>query len=150
IGAPLVTVHGSRIDIAWHGVGQHSAIYFVSRDFTGADGWTKPHVVTSTGEPWWPMGGDDASGNLALAYAIDGSATPQTPVVSNLPDLCVFSTGISLTNTPPAPGASNPIHVTATNNGPSASPASTVKVYDGNPALGGTLIDTAALAALGI
>src|SRR5262249_25605731 len=96
IGAPLVTVHGSRIDIAWHGVGQHSAIYFVSRDFTGADGWTKPHVVTSTGEPWWPMGGDDASGNLALAYAIDGSATPQTTVVSNLPDLCVFSTGISL------------------------------------------------------
>jgi hypothetical protein len=150
IGAPLVSVHGSRIDIVWHGVGQHSALYAISRDFAGSDGWTTPRVVTSTGEPWWPMGGDDASGNLALAYAIDGSTTPQTALLSNLPDLSVSATGISLSTTPPAAGASNPIHVTVTNNGLAASPASTVKVYDGDPALGGTLIGSAVVSALGI
>ena len=125
IGAPVVTICGSRVDVVWHGIGAgRSSIFSVSRDFANDQGWTVLQELTpAAGENWWPMAAADGSGNLNLAYVAAPASSSGTSILSNaglsaniqtltvgqLPDLAVASADISLATTPAVPNQANSI-----------------------------------------
>lgn len=154
IGLPVVTSHGARVDVVWHCVdGDYSSLFSVSRDFANDAGWTLARELTGpTGENLWPMAAADPSGNVHLAYVPAGASAAnfQTLTVPNLPDLAVTASDISLATAPPVSGQANSVRVTVRNTGLVNSPANDVRLFEGDPSAGGSLIGTQPLPGLAI
>jgi hypothetical protein len=163
IGAPSIDVYDSRVTVVWHGVGEKSSLYLASCDFADANGWTTPQNLTpEAGEAWWPLAGSDQSGNLDVAYILDSASLASasgllasgqslilaTLSVDSLADFALTTGDLSLAASPPVVGEANTVQVHVANAGIAASGVSDVRLYNGDPALGGVLVDTQPLGAL--
>ncbi|MBL7132690.1 MAG: SBBP repeat-containing protein, partial [Phycisphaerae bacterium] len=165
IGFPVVVAQGSQVSVVWHGVGNTSNVYAVSRDFANDHGWTTPRLLTpEEGHQWWALAGNQTDGQLDVAYISDtchpsgalmngvqaNGGSFQYMTVQALADLSVEPDGVALEDSPPAAGVENIVHVTVTNVGVVPSEATDVRLYEGDPQSGGILFGTQGLTSLGV
>ena len=155
VGKPEVVVHGSIVRVVYNGYTDlngsgYNEMVLVSRDFGDAgSAWSAPEPLSREGENAW--GGSlaiDDGGVLHVRYVV--GADLENNSMAALPDLEVARGGLALAATPPVPGAANAVETQIVNRGLAASGATTVSLYDGDPAAGGTLLVQGSLPALAI
>ncbi|HUU85066.1 MAG TPA: SBBP repeat-containing protein [Phycisphaerae bacterium] len=150
VGKPEVAVAGSTVHIVYHGYEDENEIVGLSRDFADpASQWSEPELLTpGAGDAWWAFAEVDAADQVQIRYVLE-SALEDGAIVP-LADLEVSASSLALDVAPAEAGMPNVVLVTVTNSGWAASDAATVALYEGDPGLGGTLLDTQPLSALAV
>ena len=147
VSRPILLADGMRIQVLFHGYGVTDQIMGLGRDYADpSSAWTEPQPLTpADGIAWCPAAAVSGSGDVMVRYVRDASLS--SFAIQPRADLAVATPPPALL----APLAGEtPIQVpaTITNVGWRPSPATLVCLYDGDPAVGGVLLDTQPLPAL--
>lgn len=157
VDKPAVAVSpDGHVTVAFHGRGEREDLFAYTRDFSvPGSGWTAEQNLTGTGlVEWFPALAYDASGKLVVRYRRDDilqtgdvsqTIQPQDRDIAGgfsgsslglQADLVPVSLGLSISNSPPVPGAATKVRFQFQNVGWSSWPATTpakARLYLGEP-----------------
>jgi len=150
VGKPEVAVAGNAVHIVYHGYEDENEVVGLSRDFSAPTGqWSAAELLTpEAGDAWWPFVEVDAANQAQIRYVLESALTDGAIVP--MADLSLSSSDVTLGAAPAEPGVANTVRAAVANDGWSASNATAVALYDGDPAAGGTLLGTEALPGLAV
>ncbi|MBI1338464.1 MAG: hypothetical protein GC164_16095 [Phycisphaera sp.] len=147
---PKVLADGQTVRVVYHTYGDENEIVGISRDFSNdGSSWESLELLTpESGQAGWPVAAVDTNGDVQVRYIRDLSEV--STAVSTHADLLVDVDSFSLVTDPAVPDVANGIQVVILNEGWTASTATTVSFFEGDPNSGGMLVTSEALSALAV